>query len=273
MKHVLHQMTGVFLAATLLADGVWAQESTDAAETTVTPESPTVEAAGPLEYAKLRGEVAALRRDMYMMRETLDHLINGVIAELEAENAVLKQELKQAYALQHAYGASPSPGMTPRSYGDLLDGLREEAVAESGLGDVIEEDVAPPEPPEPVAEPPAAVPGGPPTLTIVKEWGRSPEQAETLGKGTVSLKGLIGLVPPGCAREDVEELGRSLREKYDGYENLNIEIYDNAEAAQTVADEGGKQEEGLVLSVFRHAASGTDEILYFEGGLALPVDL
>lgn len=232
------------------------------------------------EVERLHEEVAALRSDMRGLQETLDHLINRVMASLEEENAVLKQELKQFYALQEQQGVASMPGMTPRPYSAVFDALRQEARAENPPVEQIGEEPTPEEAPPldareeadstPVEKP---APAAPFSFTPMKEWGRTEEQAANLGEDVPSLKGVVGVVPEGSGREDIEKLGRDLRMQYDGFDNVNIEVFDTEEAATQYLEQGRSDTAHRVLSVSRHRQSGRDLILYLGEGLDEPVPL
>lgn len=232
------------------------------------------------EVEQLHEEVSALRNDMRGLQETLDHLINRVMASLEEENAVLKQELKQFYALQEQQGVASMPGLTPRPYSAIFDALRQEARAENPMVEqVAEEPVLEEAPPLDAQEAPETasaekpIPTGPFSFTPMKEWGRTAEQAANLGSDVASLKGVVGVVPEGSGREDIEKLGRDLRKEYESFDNVNIEVFDTEEAATQFLEQGRSDTAHRVLSVSRHRQSGRDIILYLGEGLDEPVPL
>lgn len=209
------------------------------------PEMALPAAGAPVsETAALRNEVADLRDDIRLLQQTLDVLVNQMMADLRAQNELLRDEVGRLRAQREALGL-PEPAFVPRPGAEELEAL-------------LLEEPAPP-PPAPFA------------LTVVREWGRDPETAAEMGEGAATLKGLIGAVPPGSSREDVETLGRELRAEYAGYDNINIEVFDDPEAARAFADEEKGGSARRVLSVSRHRASGRDTILYIQNGKAEPV--
>ncbi len=207
------------------------------------PEMTLPEGGAPAtEAAALRNEVADLRDDIRMLQQTLDVLVNQMMADLREQNELLRDEVARLRAQREALGL-PEPEFVPRP-----------GAAE--LEEILLEEPAPP-PPAPFE------------FTVVREWGRDAETAAEMGAAT--LKGLIGAVPPGSRREDVETLGRELRAEYAGFDNINIEVFDDPEAARAFADDERSGSEHRVLSVSRHRASGRDTILYIQDGKAEPV--
>ncbi len=200
---------------------------------------------------RLRSEVNALRQEISQLSETLNLMVNRVMADLEHENAQLREELRKVYGS----GAAPLPPQVPRPGGELLDHVLSEAPLDSGA---------------PAAAPaaPAAVSFG---YTVLQEWGRSPEAAEELGANATSLKGMVCVVPKGSSRADLEAMGRELRKRYEQFNNINIEVFDDEEAAKEYAEQNKMRSAHRVLSVSKHQASGRDVILYYEGGATFEV--
>ena len=209
------------------------------------PEMALPDAGAPVsETAALRNEVADLRDDIRLLQQTLDVLVNQMMADLRAQNELLRDEVGRLRAQREALGL-PEPAFVPRPGAEELEELLLEA--------------------------PAPPPPAPFEFTVVREWGRDPETAAEIGGDAATLKGLIGAVPPGSSREDVENLGRELRAEYAAYDNINIEVFDDPEAARAFADDEKGGSARRVLSVSRHRASGRDTILYIQEGKAEPV--
>lgn len=197
------------------------------------------------EVTALRNEIADLRDDLKMLKGSLDVMLNQIMADLREENAVLREEVRRLHQ-QRADMGLPDLTLIPRPGGAFIDEV---------LGG--EEEEPPPPPPF--------------EFTIVKEWGRDPEAAHDSGGGAATLKGMVGVVPRGSLREDVEALGRDLRKQYDAYDNINIEVFDDPVAARQFADTQKGDPDSRVLSVSRHKASGRDTILYLDKGKASEV--
>ncbi len=200
---------------------------------------------------RLAGEVSALRQEINQLSETLNLMVNRVMADLERENAQLRDELRKVYGS----GAVPLPPQVPRPGGELLDQVLSEAPLDSKA-------------PATAPTAPAAVSFG---YTVLQEWGRSPEAAEELGGNATSLKGMVCVVPKGSSRADLEAMGRELRKKYDQFNNINIEVFDDEEAAKEYAEQNKMRSAHRVLSVSKHQASGRDVILYYEEGTTYEV--
>ena len=109
------------------------------------------------------------------------------------------------------------------------------------------------------------------SYTIVSEWGRSPEVAAELPGNVSSLVGLAVAVAPGMDSNELEALGRQLRSTYDAYDNINIQVFDNIQAAKNYAELGKSDPVYLVLSISKHKHSERDKTIRFEDGRAIEV--
>jgi hypothetical protein len=77
---------------------------------------------------------------------------------------------------------------------------------------------------------------------------------------------MICVVPLGSLDEDLEQLGRELRNRFVHYDNINIEVFDDIEAAQRYADTNLTNAARRVMRVSKHTASGRDVILLMGDG-------
>jgi len=68
---------------------------------------------------------------------------------------------------------------------------------------------------------------------------------------------------PGITTLKLEELARELRTKYDQYDNINIEVFDDEESARAFADRNARDSQHNVLSISRHKESGRDVITIY----------
>jgi len=227
----------------------------------------------------LRQEMQALRDEMHLLQATLDLMVNQMMADMRTENEYLRKELLRMSELQAGYGM-PDPTLIPRPGIDIIRQVLESQQATNpeteqppaleGEFPVIPEfgaaaEEAPMEYEEEEGEPEPFV------YTPIKEWGRTPEMIEELGDDATSLKGMVGMVPPRSRRADIEQLGRDLRNQYDAYDNINIEVFDDEKAAQDYAEDQTGDENHRVLSISKHAASGRDVILFLKKGEAAEV--
>lgn len=194
-------------------------------------ELPTVEA--------LSGEVAELRQQVARLQETLDLTLSYLVGELHEENRELRAQMRE----RDAAAARSTPA----------------AVQDS----------------QPI---PAAVESTPPSLPVsrvdygdagylaVKVWGRTPEQALEVSASTSSLRGMICAVPPGLSQEELIAVGKKIRSDCDGYDNVNVEVFDDESAARRYAEENVRSAQHYVMNIMRHKASGRDVILLARKG-------
>ena len=222
---------------------------------------------GPSETEQLRKEMSALRTEVKELSQTLDLLINRVMKDLEDENAQLRDEVRRAYAT----GAATTP-QVPRPSDKLLDEvLSEPSTAPTPTAAEIAAAYgatpAQAKPPAPATPPPSVTFA----YNVVQEWGRTPEAVAELGGNNSSLKGMVCVVPPGSPRTDLEQMGRDLRAKFEGYDNINVEVFDNEATAKTFVEQNKMNTSRRVLSVSKHQGSGRDVILYYENGTTYEV--
>lgn len=228
----------------------------------------------------LRLEIQTVRDELRLLQATLDLLVNQVMADQRQENEYLRQEVFRLGQQHTEYGLS-DPARVPRpGIGIIREVLeaQEQAAPETmtaGEGHMESfpgEPMLPPDVPEDAfQEDEEEGEPEPFSFSTVQEWGRSPEMVAEIGEGAASLKGIVGVVPPRSRREDIEQLGRDLRKQYEGYDNINIEVFDDEESAHQYAETQVGDSDHRVLSISRHAASGRDVILYLKKGEAVEV--
>lgn len=247
--------------------GAFAQEVTEVEAVNVTPpvemaitvEMPELEAAMAEEQAAadalvaLQDEVAGLRADLSQLQETLDLLLNQIMADLESENHDLRDEVRRMYQRNEA-GIATNRNV-PRPGGALVDQVLGEAGME-GETDFTADTMATP----------VEIP-----FMVINEWGRSPEVVADLPGDVPTLAGVVGAVPAGSRRVDIEQLGIDLRAKYAAYDNINIEVFNDQDAAAFYAETNVADPVHRVLSISKHAASGRDVILLIQGDTSTEV--
>ena len=202
-------------------------------------------AQAPIE--ELWREIQDLQLTLRQIQEVLDEKMLA-IAELEDENERLRDALRVRYGRERT-GLPPVP-MPHREF-------IESVLNEPGGGSDGES-----------AGPRSAASG---SYTIVSEWGRSPEVAAELPGNVSSLVGLAVAVAPGMDSNELEALGRQLRSTYDAYDNINIQVFDNIQAAKNYADLGKSDSVYLVLNISKHKHSERDIMVRFEHGIAIEV--
>lgn len=190
-------------------------------------------------------EIQDLQLTLQQIQEVLDEKMLA-IAELEDENEKFREALRVRYGREQT-GLPPVPMPNREFIESMLN------VPGRGSGG---------------AQPRSASAG---SYTIVSEWGRSPEVAAELPGNVSSLVGLAAAVAPGMASNELEALGRELRNTYDAYDNINIQVFDDIEAAKNYADLGKSDPKHLVLGISKHKHSERDQMVRFEDGVPIEV--
>ncbi|NUM54585.1 MAG: hypothetical protein HUU46_13145 [Candidatus Hydrogenedentes bacterium] len=173
---------------------------------------------------ELRIEVQDLRRDVARLQETVDAALAYLVGELGDENRRLKKDLAT------------------------------QAELDRGIDDAA----APPVPEIPAAIPAPAVDYGERGYLAVKEWGRTPDQAKELEGNVTSLRGMICAVRPGATDEELKTVGKRLRDECAGFDNINIEVFDDEAAARDYAERNVRSSAHFVMRITRHKASAQD---------------
>ena len=190
-------------------------------------------------------------RDLQLTLRQIQEVLDGktlAIAELEDENERLRDALRVRYGRERT-GLPP----VPMPHREFIESLLNEPRGGNDGGKT---------------RPRTASSGG---YTIISEWGRSPEVAAALPGNVSSLVGLAVAVAPGMDSKELEALGRELRSTYDAYDNINIQVFDDIQAAKNYADLGKSDTAYLVLSISKHKHSERDKTIRFENGIAIEV--
>lgn len=200
----------------------------------------------------LQGQVQSMHEDLASMhfefvhlQETLDLMVNEIMGDLKEENEDLRDEVNRMYVRlgQSRMDPTTMPEPAPVAPVPIPENASTEALFSDGEFGFI----------------------------IVDEWGRSPEDAARLGNNVSTLKGMIGLVPPNSTSNDLQQLGIDLRMQYADYNNINIEIFDNKEAAESYGKRQVANPTHRVLSISKHANSGRDVILLVQNGMTTEI--
>ena len=209
-------------------------------------------------------EIEALRRDFARLEQSVNLMTRTRLNQLQEENRTLRRELQRMYAMQ-SRDVPYEPPPVPAPGRDLL----EELYAEASRGPFDGEPAT--AAPLPPITGMATASAGPVRYSVVKEWGRTPEEAA--GLGAASLKGMVCVVPETTADDALIAFGRTLRDQFAEYDNLNIEIFNNAEVARRYIEENASPGEHRVMVISRHRGTQSDAIVRFKGSLAVPVPL
>ncbi len=196
---------------------------------------------------RLFKELQEMKISIQQIQQTLDYLVNHVIADLEAENQQLKMTLQN-------YGLNPFPqDNTHNSTPKYIPGnptTRTPLPSFPTTDTLSKKD-------KPITGPQEFY------FRILEEWGRNPDIVKQLNANAPSIKGIIGVVPYGSSREKLQELARELRVKYDEYDNINIEVFDDETSAKEYIEKNIKSQEHNVLSISKHKDSGRDIITIY----------
>ncbi len=197
-------------------------------------------------------EMMRLQQEIRLLRELIEEGMLNRVTALEAEVRDLKATLR---------GEDPTGPVVPKPDEPARarlpqpePGTPTESKQEMSIQDLAAAQL-PAEPAEDFS------------FTVVDEWGRSPEAVAELGGTASTLIGVAGLVPARSTRADVVALAQELRTKYRVYDNIVIEVFDDAGAAQEFADSQKVNAERRVLSIAKSKADGRDLMIYFGGEL------
>lgn len=216
-----------------------------------------------LEHVEMGAPEAATREDLVLedLREDLEALGKGlaelsrsmaefresVYRELLVENARLRKAVRLRYERPGGLRAVPMPNR------DLI-----EAVINDRFPKVSGVELEALEPTEF-------------QYRVVKEWGRTPEVAAQFSADTSSLQGMVIAVAKESTDDELEEFARDLREKYEAYDNINIEVFTSRAAAEAYAERGRADPRRRVVSISKHRESGRDLMLIIRHNLIRPI--
>lgn len=200
---------------------------------------------------RLGDEIEALRMELKEIRAVLDGKLQA-IAGLEDENEKLRRALRVRYGRET--GDLPAVPMPDR---DLIEEVLNDPRVQETRRDLMRTES----------------PGGVDTMsyTVVSEWGRSPEIAAQLQGNVSSLIGMAVTVPARISEESLRAVGKHIRKKYEYYDNINIEIFDNIDAARQFADFGTVDKGRRVMSISKHRHSERNVILLYRGSATIEV--
>lgn len=237
------------------------------------------------QYNALAGEVRSLRAQVQSLQEMYELFLDTYAVQLEQENQRLRREVARLYALRNAGLDASAPAVPMPGY-DAVSELAAAIPPAPGAADPeAAADPAPPMPPQAAAAPAPPKPAAPRLdrarygdkgYIVVKEWGRSPKDLEGLDASTVvgpvaTLKGMVCEVPRALPEHELEALVRQMHREFSDYDNLNIELFDDAGAARDFAETGTPDPAHRVAAISKLAATGRDVIVRFRDGA--PIDV
>lgn len=201
---------------------------------------------------RLFRELQDMKIALQQLQQTVDYLVNHVIADLEEENQRLKELLR-------IHNIEPTAGLKTEGT-RFIPGSRDTTVKYDTVTSIEKSEVEKTIPEKRlnnISSPQSFY------FKIVEEWGRDPEIVKQLKTSAPTVKGIVAVVPPNTPREKLEELAKELRSKYDEYDNINIEVFDDEESARAFADKHQRDPNHNVLSISRHKESGRDVITIY----------
>lgn len=228
------------------------------------PSQPGMESAtGPSQFDEVLAELAALRAQLEMLQQTLDIYLGGIVNDLQMENDRLRDQIRNLYLLRAREPLTLTPTTPPPYRVPVGPGPTSPAEGSSAREELTAVEDSPL--PERASSPdPEALAEGL-AYTVVSTWGRTPDEAASLGEDVASLKGMVCVVAPNPEPEALLALGRELRFAFDDYENINIEVFDDVEAARLFVERNADPSWRRVMTISRHRRSGRDLILLVDG--------
>lgn len=249
----------------------------------VSEPQPAAAAAGEPSLRDVMAELVRLRDEVSKLRELIDAHLSSQASDLQAENERLREQIqtlstKTGRALSNLpmpdkellKGLSDGDLPRPKKAKRTEDAAPAETPEEPADKPVKESEKAPAEETQAKAESAAPEPPAVFTCEVVAEWGRTPADAAKSVPKAGSLKGMICVVSPGSRDEDLIATARKFHEQFASYDNINIEMFDDAVAARAAKDNrsaAGTHAASAhrVLSISKHGASGRDVILLIKG--------
>jgi hypothetical protein len=186
-------------------------------------------------------EVRDLRERVARLQDAVDLSLVYVLGDLHEENRQLRRQLIELQS-NPSRAFEDEPGDAELS--DTAAPVTGEIVASRLPGSVD-----------------SPVDFGEKGYLAVSEWGRSPEEARAMGPNVSSLRGMICAVPPGMTDDQLADLGRRLRSECMAYDNVNVDVFDDEQAARLYAEQNRNPGGHHVLSIVRHKATGRDLIV------------
>ncbi len=192
---------------------------------------------------------AASQKEAVQLQDTLERMQEELVQKSDAIRALEdeNEKLRQALRLRFGGGNAGLPPV-PIPNRELLESVLREPAPFQERREVANDSSE--------AE----------AYTVVSEWGRSPEVAKSLPGAVASLIGLAIAVEPGTPEAELKRLGEELRQNYEAYDNINIEIFDEVGAARRFADQGKSDPGHRVMSISKFKHSGRDSVVVYRDG-------
>ena len=157
------------------------------------------------EITALRQEVSALRGEMKHLRESIE-LLSGNIRE-QAANMNSMAGYRQPAQTEKTLRIPPPHSISQQEAREVFETREELPITLPETLNLLSQ-------PESFKEM---------TYTVLGQWGRTPEEARSLGPNVSSLRGMVGVVETGGTDADLLALARKIRKELSGYDNINID--------------------------------------------------
>lgn len=232
-------------------------------------------------------EIATMRADLERVRIRMDEMLGTEADMLRQENADLRRELARLRGGD--MGTEPGSYASPFAAEGSPGAVR--VVTPADAFETAVTDAAPlapiPSQTAPMVEPSAELTEGTDTrnengmalvasseasYAVIVEWGRTPEKAAAAGPDVQSLQGMICVIPSGTDEADLVGLGQQFQREYEAYDNINIQVFNDMEAAQAYAQTNSQEKGAPVLKVSRYRASGLNTVEVLRDGAYVAVE-
>lgn len=216
--------------------------------------------------------VEALQSRVEELEARNAQLMRALIADLQRENAALRQELRRTRR------GGDAPAREPGEPGELAPleaaaALPEPVVAVAGDAEAGASEASPADAPgEPeVPESGRLEPRSGVYYETVAAWGGAAEDAPAPPESPSA--GLICAVAPDTSDALLADFARAMRERYARHRRITVEVFDGMDAARAYYEENASPEGHRLLLVHRNAETGQDVIVRFreEGEELLPL--
>ena len=216
-------------------------------------------------------QLAVLEDRVRRLEQSTDRLMTSALGKVQSENEMLRLEIQRMDRLLAGQGSrQTAPFMPPTAQPvgptqPVGPAQPAQSIQPSQPAQPADANPVPPQEPRPVS---AFVTENADTVpyTVIKEWGCTPEEAAQSGGRVTSRKGMVCAVDPNITDSDLITMGRILHGRFDGYENITIEVFDDAAAAKRYIEENAAPGDHRVLFIMKQPLSNRDAIVLMRDG-------
>ncbi len=205
----------------------------------------------------MREQLTGLTQRVERLEQKNNDMLNSMVSDLKDQNRQLVQELQRLYANFPTNGGYTPPPQLPA--GAAM------ARMEPGATGIPAAHAPGSEPISAVATPSNGIV----QYRILSEWGRTPEEAER-DPNLSSQKNMVCIVPQESTGASLEALGKQISEQFKTYQNLNIQVFDDAGAAKSYYEQNAEPGPHRVLAVVKNKATTASVQVYRQETPAQP---